>query len=304
MIWSLVEHDDEPNWRVGMTARLILATAVGDYAHTRPLRDGTIGSDRLRLEHVDISPVNRAFRPMANDLAFDVCEMAIVTYILARAMGRPLAGIPVILHRASPFEAVVCRAAAGIRGPKDLEGKRVGVRSYTQTTGVWLRGILESEFGVDLDSIHWLTSEGAHVDGFVDPPNVSRIEANSDLADMLVAGEIDAAVGVSVPANPEIHPLFADPVEAESAWSRRTGLTSVNHILTVREELAVAHPWLKGALFDLFEAARVEANRRTGGAIPAFGVEANRASIVAVSRFAHAQGIAPREFSPEELFTP
>ena len=251
-----------------MATLLPLKAAIGIYDHTRPLKDGSICSKRVSLELADITPVNRAFRRTVNDLSFDVSELAIVTYMMARAAGRPLLGVPVVLQRLSPFASIVCNTASGIREPKDLEGRRIGVRSYTQTTGVWLRGILAEDYGVDLGRIQWLTGEGAHLDSFEDPSNVSRAEDGADFAAMLLAGDLDATVGVTMPPHADVRPLFPDADDATTRWSKRTGLSFVNHVLVVKAELAAEHPWLTHELFDVFDAARVEARQaiRSGSA--------------------------------------
>ena len=245
---------------------------------------------------------------MVNDLAFDVSEMALVTYLLARAFGRRLVGVPVVLMRNCPHAAIVCNVKSGIRGPQDLAGRTVGVRAYTQTTGVWVRGVLQEQFGVDLDTLTWVTLEDAHVDGYKDPSNVIRSNSGKSLADLLVAGEIDAAVGIETAGHPDLRPLIPDAERAEAEWSQRTGIYPINHILVVREEIADAHPWVKGELFALFEAAkqmslgRLDADRAASKAGLSFGLEPNRAAIEAVARYAFDQRITPRVFTAEELF--
>jgi 4,5-dihydroxyphthalate decarboxylase len=274
---------------------LALTAAIGDYAHTKPLKDGTVHSSRLQLTHVEISPIHRAFRPMVNELAFDLSEMAIVTYILARACGRRLAGLPVVLMRNSPYAAIIHNVRSGIRGPRDLAGRAIGVRSYTQTTGVWVRGILQEQFGVELGKLRWVTLENAHVDGYQDPPNVTRADPGKSLVEMLLAGEIAAAVGIDSAGHPDLRPLIPAAERAEAEWSQRTGVSPINHIVVVKEEIAAAHPWVRGELLTLFEAAK-----QVSGS--AFGLEPNRAAIEAVARFAFQQQITPRLFTPGELF--
>ena len=278
-------------------SKLILKTAIGSYDHTKALKDGTVQSDRLQLEHVEISPVNRAFRPMANELAFDVSELAIVTYMLARAFGRRLVGLPIVLMRHFPHAAIVCNVRSGLRGPQDLAGRTIGVRAYTQTTGVWVRGVLQEQYGVKLDTLKWVTREGAHVDGYKDPSNVTRLDPNKNLKEMLLAGEIDAAVGIDAGGHPDLKPLIPDAERATAEWSQRTGIYPINHIVVVKEEIVKAHPWVKGELFALFEAAKQKSQAKLS-----FGVEPNRAAIEAVSRYAFDQQITPRVFKAEELF--
>jgi 4,5-dihydroxyphthalate decarboxylase len=269
-----------------------LATAIGTYPHTRGLKDGSIRSVRLRLAHAEVTPIHRVFRPMVNDLAYDVSEMALVTYLLARAFERPLVGLPVVLMRNSPHAALVGRAGSGPRSPRDLAGCAIGVRAYTQTTGVWVRAILAEQYGVDLARLRWVTLEPAHVDAFRDPPNVERAAPGQTLEGLLRAGEIDAAIGLGTASAAAFRPLVPDGERETGEWSRRTGITPVNHVVVVKAALAGAHPWLPGELTALFAAA---------GA-PAVGLPAIRPAVEALARHAVDQGIAPRALPPEELF--
>src|SRR5713226_7335566 len=150
-----------------MAAPLTLKTAIGSYPHTLPLKDGTVTSPRLCLDHVEVAPANRAFRPMVNQLAYDVSELALVTLMLARACDRQLVGVPVILMQQSAYGMLLVTADNPLRDPRQLAGRTIGVRAYTQTTGVWLRGMLHDQFGLGPDRVNWLTFEAAHVDGLV-----------------------------------------------------------------------------------------------------------------------------------------
>ena len=173
---------------------LVLRTAVGSYGHTKPLKDGTIASKMFSMEHIEVSPVVSIFRRMVRSLEFDVAEMALSTYMCARAHGKPFTGIPVFLTRAFYHGGLVHNTRSGITSPKDLEGRKVGLRSYTLTPGVWTRGILQTEYGVDLEAVTWVLSGDEHVAEFVAPPNVVSSPHN-DLGEMLLTGEIDAAIG-------------------------------------------------------------------------------------------------------------
>jgi len=289
--------------------RLNLRTVLGPYLHTQPLKVGEVVSDRLTLAHEHYDPVIRAFRPMANELAFDVSEMALVTYMLCRDLGRPIVGIPVVLMQQPELPALVCSASSTIRGPKDLMGRAIGVRAYTQTTGAWVRGILQASFDVDLSRLQWITLEAAHVDGYEEPQNVIRSHSNKSLLEMLTSGEVDSAVGIEGAARrPDMRTVIPDADRAEAAWAQRMGGHPINHILVVREELARGHPWLTHELMTLFEAARERALRLaaesdTGTiAFPAFGLEANRAAVQTLAQFAFDQKITRRLLSVEELF--
>jgi 4,5-dihydroxyphthalate decarboxylase len=269
---------------------LALRTAIGSYPHTEALKDGRVTSDKLVLEYVDVTPANRAFRPMVNQLAYDVSEMALVTLMLARAMGRPLRGIPLVLLKQSAHELLGIRIDAPSMDPPALMGRRIGVRAYTQTTGTWIRGILQHQYRVDLSQLQWLTFEDAHVDGFVDPQNCRRAPANVTLQSALAEGHVEAAIGLE--PNPSWRPLLSDVKGAEVAFVRDTGVEPLNHVLVVQDDLAAEHPWLARELFELFEAA---------GAQPC-GMEAIGPAVELLGQYATEQGILPRPPSVDELF--
>ena len=212
----------------------VLRTAIENYGHTTALKDGTITSPMLDLEHVEVSPVPMIFRRMVRGLEFDVAEMALATYFFARAHGRRFTGIPVFLTRAFYHGGLRYHRRSGIREPKDLEGTRVGVRSYTFTPGVWTRGILAAEYGVDLDAVTWVLSGDEHVQEYVAPANVVSSPHN-DLARMLLAGDIDAAIAPGPVDSPDIQPLFPEARQPDDAWHRRTGIYPISHLLVVKD---------------------------------------------------------------------
>src|SRR6266566_3556607 len=170
--------------------------AIGTYDHTRALKDGSVTSPKISFDFVEVSPITRAFRHMAAGLAYDVSEMALATYMLARSFGKPIIGLPIVLVRSSLLPGLVTAESSSITDPRELNGKTLGIRSYTQTSGVWVRGILQDGFGVDLSSLKWVTFEGSHLDEYVDPPNASRAAADGNMADMVKSGELTAAIGV------------------------------------------------------------------------------------------------------------
>jgi 4,5-dihydroxyphthalate decarboxylase len=281
-----------------MAPQLTLKTAIGTYPYTRPLKDGTVSSPRVCLTHVEIVPANRAFRPMVNQLAYDVSELALVTLLLAKAVGRPIVGVPVVLMQQSAYPMLLVRHDSPLRHPRDLEGKTIGVRAYTQTTGTWLRGMLHDQFRLDLDTLTWVTFEPAHVDGFVDPPNARGAPQGAALAQLLRGGEIDAAAGLESAQYPDLRTLMPDAAEAEADFIRQTGIRPINHTLVVRRDLADAHPWLAQELFGLVRAAKQAA----GGQAPPDGLEVNRGALTLLARYAFEQHITPRPLTAEELF--
>lgn len=281
-----------------MAAPLTLLTAIGNYPHTRPLKDGTVTSQRLCLEHVEVNPANRAFRPMVNQLAYDVSELALVTLILARALGKQVVGVPVVLMQQSAYGMFAVLNDSPLRDPRELSGRTIGVRAYTQTTGVWLRGMLHDQFGLDLESLSWVTFEPAHVDGFLDPLIARRAPGGATLLSMLRSGEIDAAAGIDVALYPDLRTLIPNAEQVEADWIRHTGIRPINHTLVVRHDVASAQPWVREELFRLVQAGK----RAAGADAPVDGLEVNRGPLTLLARYTFEQHITPRTLTAEELF--
>ncbi|HXA27012.1 MAG TPA: ABC transporter substrate-binding protein [Acetobacteraceae bacterium] len=275
---------------------VVLRTALGKSPLVRALKDGTIASDRISFDFVDVDPITRAFRRMTRALEFDLCEIALTTHAQARAYGKPITALPVVLLRGLHHGALICRRDSPLRGPTDLVGKRVGVRAWSQTTGVWLRGILQDEYGFAPDSMTWITEEDAHVQEFVDPPFVQRITPGQTLPAMLLSGEIDAAVALAVdPAS--VRTVIPDADAAAIAWSRKTGVYPINHVVVVKDALLAEHPWLADELMRLFAASK----RSADDSVP-YGIAANRPAIELLMRYAAEQKLIPRPYRVEELF--
>src|SRR5436190_21828829 len=191
-----------------------LKTVLRPLAHTEALRDGTAKPQHFEIDYVDVPVLIQAFRRMVRGVEFDICELAMTTYICAKAYGKRFTAIPVFPARVFHHGAIVYNTKSGIRNPKDLEGKTVGVhRGYTVTTGVWIRSILQHEYGVDLSKITWLLSGDEHVAEFRRPSNVIPIAEGQKLEEMIVSGEIPAAVNVEVD-HPDVKTLVPKPAEA------------------------------------------------------------------------------------------
>ncbi len=201
-------------------ADLVMRTAIGDYGHTKGLKDGTATSDKFDMEHIDVSPVTSIFRRMVRGLEFDVCEMALSTYLCARAHGKAFTGIPIFLTRSFYHGGITYNQKSGIKSPEDLAGRKIGVRGYTVTPGVWTRGLLQTVYGLDLNSVTWVLSGDEHVAEFVAPSNVVS-SPNGDLNAMLLSGEIDAAIGAGISDSPDIKHLFSDPDGADADLVRQ-----------------------------------------------------------------------------------
>jgi 4,5-dihydroxyphthalate decarboxylase len=279
-------------------ARHTLKIAIGSYPYTLPLKDGRVTSPRVCLEHVEVVPANRAFRPMVNQLAYDASEMALVTLLLAREYERPIAGVPVVLMQQSAYGMLLVRQGSTLAHPKDLEGRTIGVRAYTQTTGTWLRGMLHDQFDVDLTTLRWVTFEPAHVDGFVDPSNTERAPAGKTVAEMLRNGQIDAAAGLEPSEHLDLRTLLPNPVDLEHDFLRQTGVRPINHTMVVRQDLLTREPWIREELAKMVGAAKAIAG---GG--PPDGLEINRGALTLLARYAFEQHITQRTISVEELYS-
>ena len=278
----------------------VLRAAVGTYPHTAALKSGQVSSTRLRLDFADVSPINRAFAPMVRDGRYDVSEMAIATFLQAKAYGKPLVLLPVALAARFQEAALLCRADSAITGPADLVGRRVGVRAYSQTTSMWLRGVLAEDHGVRPDAVHWVTFEGAHVAEYCDPPWAERAPAGADMLALLRAGGLDAViVGNDVPDDPGLCTVFPDPAAAGEAFRRRHGFVPVNHMLTVRRDLAERRPDLVGELVCMFRDAA--AASPGSGALP-MGRTALQPAVDLALRYSAEQGLLPRTLGLDEVW--
>ncbi len=304
-----------------------LSTVTGTQGATSALTSGAVAPRRYALrfgEVADAPALIQAFRRMVRGGDFDVCEMAATTYLCAKAYGKPFTALPVFPVRGLHHGAIVRSVAAGARAPKDLEGRKAGVsRGYTVTTGVWARGILHDEYGVDLTRVSWVLSGDEHVAEYRPPANVIPIARGRDLTDMVASGELAAGIGVAA-GRPGLTPLIADAEEAAFESLRTRGLYPINHLVVVRDDLLRAHPGLAADLFAAFAEAkqRYVERLRSGGpadAAPAdlmyrrvmavtgadplpYGLAANRAMLEQLIRHAVSQRILARAPAVEELF--
>ena len=299
-----------------------LTIALGNYGLTKPMKRAGFNTGRLDLNFVEVEQIVPMMRRMCRGLEFDICEMAFTTYVCARAAGLPFTAIPVFVTRNFHHWAIFYNEKSGIRRPKDLEGRKVGVnRGYTVTTGLWARGILQSEYGVDLSKITWIPTDDEHVLNFDAPENVDYSYRGKPMKELLLSGVVDAALGeVGVDA-PEIKPLIPDARNAAFDWFRKTGIYPINHGLVVKNELLKTTPGLERELIDAFERAKAEylkhldaksdiawdqaatANAKVVGDPFPFGIENNRKALEAITQFAADQKMVPRRFSVEELFS-
>ncbi len=278
-----------------------LSLAIGDYPHTRALKAGEVASALFSLDFPAIQPINRAFAPMARERRFDVSEMAIATVLQALAYGVEIALLPIVMASRFQEAALFVRADSALQTPADLRGKRVGVRAYSQTTGLWLRGVLQESFGVAPADIAWITFESAHVAAYLDPPFVERAAAGKDLLTLLRVGEIDAAiVGNDVPDDPDLRLLFANPKAAGEAFHARHGFLPINHMIVVKRELAAA-PGAACELCRLFAASKAAAPASGRDRAP-MGLSAVAPCVRLAAEYAEAQGLLPRRLAEDEIW--
>jgi 4,5-dihydroxyphthalate decarboxylase len=303
---------------------LHLRTVTRTQGNNRALKDGEVTPERFAFEFEEVPVLVNAFRRMVRGLEFDVCEMAMTTYLCAKAYGKPFTALPIFLVRGFHHGAMVKNAKAGIGGPKDLEGREVGVnRGYTVTTGVWARGVLRDEYDVDLGKVTWMPSGDEHVAEYRPPANVVPMRPGSNLAEMVTTGELPAAVGADID-HPDVEPLIPDATEAGFAALRRRGHYPINHLVVVRDDLLEARPDLATDLFNAFTAAKnryVDQLRRDAIAAPTptdlmyrrvmeitgedplpYGIAPNRAVIEELVEHAVSQGILDRRPAIETLF--
>lgn len=285
-----------------MRERLVLKIAFDKHDHVRPLRDGRVASERIAFEFRDFSPLPDAFRFMVRGGDLDVSEMAICTHLLAVHFGKPITGLAIPLWSRLPHANLVCPEGSGIEAPKDLERTTVGVRAYAQTSGVWVRGVLETEYGVDLGSITWLTNEDAHLLEYEDPEGTIRNSSGKGLRELMLDGELSAIMGERIVDPAGIRSVVPDAENTAKAWIERTGITPINHTVAVRKQLLADHPWLAGELMALFEEARRIAVADGANPPPAYGVKECRRSLQKAFDFSAAQRITPRAYSVDELY--
>lgn len=302
-----------------------LKTVTRSQGNNRALKAGEVKPKTFEFDFVEVDPLIAAFRRMVRANEFDICEMAITTYFCAKEFGKPMTAIPVPLVRAFHHGVILVNTKAGIRTPKDLEGKKVGVsRGFTVTTGVWVRGILQNEYGVDLSKITWVLSGDEHVAEWQRPANVVPIEAGKKMEDMLILGELVAAIGVDV-KSPDVAPLIPNALEAGLKALRERGHYPINHLVVIKDELIARHPDLAADVFNAFaESKRLYVDRLKAGKIEQptevdevhkkvmaitgeplpYGIEPNRKVIEELIGHALAQGIITKPVTVDELFVP
>ncbi len=309
-----------------MSEPLVLRTVTRTQGANRALKDGDVRVHGAELRFEEVPVLVQAFRRMVRSLEFDVCEMAVTTYLCAKAAGVAFSAIPVMLVRGLHHGATQVAVGAGVSSPADLDGTRIGVnRGYTVTTGVWGRGILKEHYGVDLDSVTWVRSGDEHVAGYQPPANVVDLGAGESLQERLVEGDLAAVVGADID-DPRVTSLIPNPERAAIDQIRAGGVYPVNHLVVIKDDVLRANPGVAPAIFEAFVEAKkpymqylasCEADTLTGldrtnrlvwdatGSDPIpYGVEANRTVLEKLVSYAVDQKILASRVDVDDIFEP
>ena len=287
------------------------------------LKGGTVKPRGITLECVEVAPMPRLFDRMIKDREFDVSEMAIVTYLQGREYDQEFTAIPIFPFRAFPQGTITYNVNSGVESPKDLEGKKVCVRAYAGTAGVWARGLLQSEYGVEPSKITWVINDNEHIEQCKNPSNVVLMKG-ANLAEMLTKGDVAAGIGVMGVDSPDVKPLIANARQAQAGWFQKTRVFPINNTIVVNDELLASDPWIAESLFAAFKEAKElylkrlkeqgaqardeEADERlmqTVGDDPLpVGVDANRPALEMIARYSRDQQIISKLPDVDELFVP
>ena len=282
---------------------LTLRTLLGDYPNTLALKNGDVRPSGIAFDFADVKVPNTAFKDVVRHLKYDVAELAIVTYLQAKANGKPLALLPAVVVGMLPHPFLVYNAERGQIKPADLKGRRVGIRAYSVTTAAWIRGVLQNDHGVDLDSIKWVTFEDAHVAEYQDPATAERAAAGKQLVKMLLDGEIDAGVvGGPDLKEPRFHSVIPNPNEAAQAWCQRHGAAPINHMVVIKESLARSNSEAVKEIYRVLRASKQAAPAASTFDPLQFGVEHVRPSLELIIEYSVQQKLIPRRFEVDELF--
>ena len=281
-----------------------LTTVTRTQGNNEALKTGRVTPRTCEFAFTEVPVLIDAFRRMVRGLEFDVSELAITTYLCAKAHGRAFTALPIFLGRAFHHGAIFYHPSSGIRHPKDLEGTRVGIqRGYTVTTGTWGRVVLQEEYGVDVNRITWVLSGDEHVTEYAPPPNVVPLEPGKTLTGALLSHELTAVIGQERMNEHGIQPLIPDALERGLEALRTRGHYPINHLMVVKDELLAEHPALAADIFDAFvRAKRDYLDRLTAGAIEKpTEVDVVHARVAEIIGDPLPYGIAPNRQVLEEL---
>jgi 4,5-dihydroxyphthalate decarboxylase len=287
-----------------MAAKTKLTTMLGTYPNTTPLKSGAVKSDLVDFDFADVKVANNHFKQVVRDAKFDLSELAIVTYLQAKAYGKPYVLVPAVVVSRGQHHTIAYNGERGTLKPSDLHGKRVGVRAWTVTTSTWVRGILAEEYGTDYNKVEWTSFEDPHVAQYRDPPFVRRAPAGKEMAQMLIDGELDAAVVGDKLPDPRLKYLIPDPEAASKRWAERHHGVAINHMVVVRSEISKSRPDVVRDIFRRFHDSKRAAGLADGGPLDPYryGVEPCRPVLETIIDYAFRQKLIDRHLSVDELF--
>ena len=282
---------------------LKLRTNLADYPVTMAMKEGRVTSPSVELQFCGPKTAHDGFKAMLREHAYDAGELAIVTYLQAKAYGKPWVLLPTPVSGRFQHHCVGFNIEHGELKPKDIEGRMVGVRTYAQTTGLWVRGILQHEYGVDLEKVTWLTVDESHLTEYRDPPNCRRIPPGKKIDQMMLNGEVAAAIlGNDMPKDPRVRTLVPDAQAAAQKWYEREGVIPINHLFVVHQDIAKQRPDVVRELARMIVESRAAAPAAVAASIPPLGLEANRKGLEMAIEWTFEQKIIPRRFKVDELF--
>lgn len=281
-----------------------LHTMLGNYPNTKALKSGAVRSDLVDFDFAEVKVANNLFKAVVRDAKYDVAELAIVTYLQAKAFGKPYVLVPAVVVSRGQHHTIAYNPERGALTPSELNGKKVGVRAYTVTTGTWVRGILASDYGVDINKVEWITFEDPHVSEYRDPAIVKRAPAGKNLTQMLLDGEVAAGiVGDKLP-DPRLKHLIPDADAVAEKWAKSHHGVPINHMLVVKQELSRSRPDVVQDIFRQLHESKLAAGLPDSGELDPyrFGVEACRPILEIIIDFCHRQELIPHRLTVDELF--
>jgi 4,5-dihydroxyphthalate decarboxylase len=289
-----------------MSQPVHLQTVLKTTALTAPLKDGTLGSEQVVLDFTEINPIHKAFAPMVREATFDLSELAIVTALQAIAFKRPVVVLPVVVASRFQRGCLVSYRPHGELAPEQLRGKRVGVRSYTQTTGMWVRAHIVEDYGIATPDIHWITHDPAHVEEYRDPPFAEHPAQDKSLLDMLHQGDVDAAIfGNDLPEGDDYVPVIAHAKAKDLAWAQQHGFVPINHVVAASADICRREPAAVRAAYELLaQAERRQVAATDGPRHTLSGFDALRGPLAWIIDACVEQALLPRKLSLDEVLGP
>lgn len=285
---------------------LKLKTLLGSYPNTLAVKNRAITPELFEFDFADVKVPNRAFKRVVRELEFDLAELALVTFLQAKAYGKPLTLLPAVVgagrfqHHCLVYNAERPRVTVA-----QLKGKRIGIRAHAQTTVTWVRGILADDYGVPLRDVQWVTFEDGHLAEFPDPRGFIRAPEGRTMVDMLLAGDLDAAIiGTDLPDDPRLKPVLPDPHEAAKAWSARNHMLPINHMMAIDVDLCRERPDVVREIYTVLEQSKkmAQETQRSDVDLTPFGIEPNRRALEILIRNSYEQGLIPCAYAVDELF--